>query len=169
MRTMLLAGAAFVYPLFAQAPANPLSADIKANWTAIKGNIRKAADRMPEEHWSFRPTDKVRSFGAIVAHVADAHYLLCGAEKGEKRELTVEKTKTSKADILAALDESFAYCDSSYDALTDAKAAESIKFFNRERPRAGALNVNISHDWEHYGNLVTYMRIKGLVPPTSKQ
>ena len=92
-----------------------LVADAKPGWAAISANIVKAAEKMPEEHWSYKPAPEVRSFGAIVAHVADGNYLICGAANGEKRELTVEKTKSSKADIIAALKESMAYCDAAYD------------------------------------------------------
>jgi uncharacterized damage-inducible protein DinB len=153
----------------AQAPANPLSADAKAAWVRINDYVLKSAEKMPEEHYSFRPAPEVRTFGAILGHIADAHYLICGAEKGEKRELTVEKTKTSKADLIAALKESISYCDSSYDAMTDARGSEIVKFFGRDRPRLGVLNTNIAHDFEHYGNLVTYLRVKGLVPPSSER
>jgi len=158
---------AFSAASFAQSSGS-LSADAKAFWTGIKNNVLRAAEKMPEEHWSYKPAPEVRSFGGIVAHVADGNYLICGAANGEKRELTVEKTKSSKADIIAALKESFAYCDAAYDGMTDAKATEPIKLFGRDRVRISALWMNISHDNEHYGNLVTYMRAKGLVPPSSE-
>jgi uncharacterized damage-inducible protein DinB len=135
----------------------------------VKGFILKSAEMMPEENYSFKPTPDVRSFGAIVAHIADGHYLMCSAAKGEKKGPTVEKTKTTKADIIAALNESIAYCDASYDALTDANGVEVIKFFGRERSRIGALQFNIAHDFEHYGNLVTYLRMNKLTPPSSQR
>jgi uncharacterized damage-inducible protein DinB len=148
---------------------DPLSADAKAFWGNVKTNIVRAAEKMPEENYSFKPVPEVRSFGQILGHVADANYMLCAAALGEKREPAgVEKTKTSKADLVAALKESVSYCDKAYDGLTDAKAAEMVTMFGRERTRLGALSMNSAHDWEHYGNLVTYLRIKGIVPPSSE-
>jgi uncharacterized damage-inducible protein DinB len=169
MRIPALLAALVVSSACAQAPVNPLSSDVKAAWKSVNGFILKSAEKMPEEQYSFQPTPDVRTFGAILGHIADAHYLLCGAEKGEKRELVVEKTKTMKADLIAALQDSIGYCDASYDAMTDARAAEIVKFFGRDRTRLGVLQSNIAHDFEHYGNLVTYLRMKGLVPPSSER
>jgi uncharacterized damage-inducible protein DinB len=157
----------------ASAPAqdkNPLSADTKAVYGSIQNTILRAAEKMPEEHYSFRPTPEVRTYGQIVAHIADSQYLMCGAEKGEKRATPdeIEKTRTTKADLLAALKEAIAYCDASYDSMTDARASEKVSFFGRDRTRLMVLNFNIAHTLEHYGNLATYLRMKGLVPPTSE-
>jgi uncharacterized damage-inducible protein DinB len=166
----MIAAIALTFPAFAQQAANPLSADARNMWVGIKGFILKAAEKMPEEHYSFRPTPEVRTYGAIVAHIADGHYLICGAERGEKKEVTVEKTRSTKAEIMNALQEFAAYCDASYDAMTDARGGgEVIKFFGRERARLSVLHANLGHDWEHYGNLVTYLRLKGLVPPSSER
>jgi len=155
-------------PAFSQAPPNPLSADLKSTWNQIKGNIAKSAEKMPEENYAFKPTPEVRSYGQLIAHIADANYMICGAAKGEQKAMGIEKSKTSKADLIAALAESAAYCDSAFDALTDASAAETVRMFGRERTRMGALQMNVAHDFEHYGNLVTYLRMKGLVPPSSE-
>ncbi len=156
-------------PVFAQAPANPMSADLKAAWNQIKGNIAKSAERLPEDQYSFKPSPDVRSYGQLIGHIADANYMICGGAKGEQKAMGIEKSKTSKADLIAALADSAAYCDAAYDALTDASAAEMVKMFGRERTRMGALQMNVAHDFEHYGNLVTYMRMKGLVPPSSER
>lgn len=83
--------------------------------------------------------------------------------------MNIEKTKTSKADLVAPLKEGFAYCDKVYDSMTDAAATEKVKFFGNDAPRFAVLSVNIGHNMEHYGNLVTYMRMKAVVPPTSEQ
>ncbi len=124
---------------------------------------------MPEENYAFRPTPEVRSYGALLAHVADEHYLVCSADRGEKKDMQVEKTKKTKAELVAALKESIAYCDVSYEGLTDARATEPIQFYGRPRTRIGALQFNVTHDYEHYGNLITYLRMKGLVPPSSER
>ena len=154
----------------APAPENPLSTWTKKANTRVKDILLRSAQKMPEENYSFKPTDTVRSYGQIVGHVADAQYLFCSVALGEKNPaLDVEHTKTSKADLIAALNSAFAYCDKAYDGMTDASAVQMIKLFGNDAPRLGALTVNNMHNLEHYGNLATYMRMKNLVPPSSEQ
>ncbi len=94
--------------------------------------------------------------------------MFCSVVLGEKNPAPkVEKTKTSKADLIAALKESFAYCDRAYDGMTDATAPQMVKMMGRDMPKLGVLNVNNTHTTEHYGNLVTYLRMNNVVPPTS--
>ena len=151
-------------------PTNPLSTWNKFAYARVKDILRRAAEKMPEESYSFKPVDTVRSYGQIVGHVADAQYLFCSLALGEKAPgLDIEHTKTSKADLVAALNTAFAYCDKAYDSMTDASAAQTIKLFGNDAPRMSALIVNNMHNMEHYGNLVTYMRMKGIVPPSSEQ
>ena len=152
------------------AQENPLSASIKGEYGIAKGVLTRSADKVPEADYDFKPTKDVRSLGQILGHVADAQYMFCSAAMGEKSPATgsVEKTKTTKADLVAALREAFTYCDKAYDAMTDASAAETIKFFGRETTKLGVLAFNNMHDMEHYGNLVTYMRLKNIVPPSSE-
>lgn len=134
-----------------------------ANW------IERAAEKMPEEEYAFKPDPAVRSFGQILGHIADTNYLFCSAALGEKNpSLGVEKIKTSKTDLTAALHDAFAYCRRAYDALTDAAASETIKAFGQERNKLGVLWFNASHNLEHYGNLVVYIRMKAMVPPSSE-
>jgi uncharacterized damage-inducible protein DinB len=152
----------------AHAQDNPLSAGNKFLYTMIKANLIKAAQKMPEENYAFKPTPEVRSFGQIVGHVADAQYLFCSAVAGEKKSPDNEKTKTSKADLVAALQEGFAYCDAVYNSMTDAVATDKLKFFGQDATKLSVLSFNVAHDNEHYGNIVTYMRLKGLVPPSSE-
>jgi uncharacterized damage-inducible protein DinB len=149
--------------------ANPLSAFNKFIYGGTKNILLTTAEKMPEENYNFKPTDTVRSFGQIVGHVADAQYLFCSISLGEANPAPkIEQTKTSKADLVAALKDAFAYCDKAYDAMTDASATQPVKLFGGERPKLGALSVNNIHNMEHYGNLATYMRLKNLVPPTSE-
>jgi uncharacterized damage-inducible protein DinB len=125
---------------------------------------------MPEENYSFKPVDSVRTYGQLVGHLADAQYLFCSIALGEKNPgLNIEKTKTSKADLIAALKEAEAYCDKAYNGMTDASGAQMVKLFGNDAPKLDVLVVNNMHNMEHYGNMVTYMRIKGIVPPTSEQ
>jgi uncharacterized damage-inducible protein DinB len=154
---------------YAQSASDPLSAGIKGIYNIAKNNVAKAAEKMPEENYAFKPTPDVRSFGQIVGHVADAQYLFCSAATGDKNPAPgIEKSKTTKADLVKALNDAFTYCDKAYDGMTDAHAAEIVKFFGRDQARLVILSFNGAHDMEHYGNLVTYMRIKGLVPPSSE-
>src|SRR6201988_5419474 len=154
----------------AVAPENPLSTWNKVAYARVKDILLRSAQKMPEENYSFKPTDTVRSYGQIVGHVADGQYLFCSVALGEKNPaLDIEHTKTSKADLIAALNTAFAYCDKAYDSMTDASATQTIKLFGNDSPRMSALIVNNMQNMEHYGNLVTYMRIKGIVPPSSEQ
>lgn len=160
-------------PVFSQekqSSDNPFSTMNKRGYERTKGILLRSAEKMPEENYSFKPVDTVRSYGEIIGHLADAQYLFCATASGEKNPgLNIEKTKTSKADLVAALKDGFAYCDKVYGAMTDATAIQTVKFFGNDVPKYVVLNVNIGHNMEHYGNLVTYMRIKGIVPPTSEQ
>ncbi len=150
--------------------ANPLTAALKAQHDLIKGNIVKAAAKMDEADYAFSPTPEVRTLGRLFGHIANANYMICAAAAGEKSPSTsnVEQTATSKADLAKALDASFAYCDSVYAKMTDTAGTEKVKFFLGEQPKLAVLAFNNAHNMEHYGNVVTYMRIKGVVPPSSE-
>lgn len=150
---------------------NPMSTAVKNQFNTGKTNLTKAAEKMPEENFAYKPTDAVRSFGELIGHVANAQYSFCSAALGETNpnaKTNIEKTKTSKADLVQAIKDAFAYCDKAYNALTDATAAEKVKFGRGEMARLGVLTFNNMHNYEHYGNVVTYMRLKGLVPPSSE-
>ena len=148
---------------------NPFSAYNKVVYGGVKTILLRSAEKMPEENYNFKPTDAVRSFSQVVGHVADAQYLFCSIALGEKNPAPkIEQTKTSKADLIAALKDAFAYCDKAYDAMTDASATQMVKLFGGDTPKLGVLTVNNMHNLEHYGNLVTYMRLKNIVPPTSE-
>jgi uncharacterized damage-inducible protein DinB len=149
---------------------NPQLTSSKALLGIAKGDILKTADKVPEDKYSFKPTPEVRSLGQILAHVADAQYFFCGTARGEKPPAkNVEKSATTKAQIQSALKEAFAYCDAAYAGLTDAASAETISFLGQQRTKLSVLDFNVAHTFEHYGNLVTYMRINGIVPPSSEK
>jgi uncharacterized damage-inducible protein DinB len=153
-----------------QPSVDPLSAFTKRVYGFQKGILLRSAEKMPEEDYTFKPTETVRSYGQIIGHLADAQYLFCSKVLDEKNaEPKIEQTKTSKADLIAALKTAFAYCDKAYDGMTDASGGQIVKLFGTDTPKLGVLNFNNVHNMEHYGNLVTYMRIKGVVPPTSEQ
>lgn len=150
---------------------NPLSTFNKLGYGLMKNTLLRSAEKMPEEHYSFRPTDAVRTYGQIIGHIADGQYTFCSVVLGEKNPaliLQVEKTKTSKADLIAALKESFSYCDKAYDGMTDAAATQTVKYSGFDVPKLFVLIGNKQHNSLHYGNLVTYMRLKNIVPPTSE-
>lgn len=149
--------------------AGAQTASVRGTYDLVKGWLLKAADQVPEEHYGFKPTADVRSLGAQLAHIADANFGICGTASGEKPTMAgIEKSKTTKAEIKEALTASFAFCDKAFDGLTDARAAETVKFFlPGTHTRLGVLAFNNAHDFEHYGNVVTYMRLKGMVPPSS--
>ena len=132
--------------------------------------IEGAAGKMPEEQYAFKPDPAVRSFGQILGHIADANYLFCSTVLGENNPAPgIEKTRAAKAELRAALHDAFSYCNRVYTTLTDASANETVKAFGQERNKLGVLWFNASHNLEHYGNLVVYMRLKGYVPPSSEQ
>lgn len=136
----------------------------------LSGVVIAAAEKMPEENYSFKPTPDVRSFGQLVGHLADSQNYFCSLAVGEKPPADgVEKSKTSKADLVAALKEAVAYCNQTHAGMTDAKGSEMTKLMNLDFARLTVLAANTAHDYEHYGNMVTYMRLKGIVPPTSEK
>jgi len=154
----------------AQNQNNPFSTFNKYAYAHVKNILLRSAEKVPEDDYKFKPTPEVRSFGQIIGHLADAQYLFCSKALGENNPAPkIEETKTSKVDLIAALKEAFAYCDKAYDGMTDVSGAETVPLFGNPTPKLGVLEVNIMHSMEHYGNLVTYMRLKNIVPPTSEQ
>ncbi len=150
------------------ASTDSISQAIRGTWESAKRNLKESAEQMPEADYAFRPTDQVRTFGEILAHVAGANYVFCSPARGEKsphEEDDIEKTAKTKAEIVKALNDSLTYCDAAYTALTDRSAAEMIG----AQARASTLIRNVGHLQEHYGNLVTYFRLKGMVPPSSRR
>jgi len=154
----------------ASAQENPFSNWNKMAYGRVKTILLGSAEKMPEDNYAFKPADSVRSYGQILGHLADAQYLFCSIALGEKNPAPkIEESKKSKADLVAALKEGFAYCDKAYDSMTDSSGAQIVKLFGTDTPKLDVLTVNNMHNMEHYGNLVTYMRMKNIVPPTSEQ
>lgn len=144
-------------------------ASARANWDQITGYITQAAEQMPEEKYSFRPSPKVRTFGQLIGHVAGAQHMICASALGESQraEDDIEKSVTTKAGLIAALKASTEYCKRAY-AQTDEKVGAATTLFGQSHPRIYSLIVNATHNGEHYGNLVVYLRINDMVPPSSQ-
>jgi uncharacterized damage-inducible protein DinB len=151
-------------------PANPISASERGFYGLVSGEVIAAAQKMPEENYSFKPTPDVRSYGQLVGHVADAQYGFCASATGDTPPMKdIEKTKTTKADLVAALKEAVAYCKKAYAGMTDADGSKMTKFEGYPLAKLTVLSINSAHTDEHYGNMVTYLRMKGIVPPSSEK
>jgi uncharacterized damage-inducible protein DinB len=162
---------AFTLPLAVSAgaqQANPITASVKSTHDTVRGYITRSAEQFPDDKYGFQATKEVRTFGQLLGHIANANYMICGTATGEKGPgVDIEKTATTKAQLQKALADSFAFCDKAFEAMTDARGAEMVKFFGGEQARLGVLAFNNAHNFEHYGNLVTYMRLNGMVPPST--
>jgi len=146
-----------------------LSGAARTVQNTVKGNLIKSAEKMPEDQYSFKPTPDIRAFGQLIGHAADANNTYCSAALGVPNPNPgVEKSKTTKAELVAALKAAMELCDKAYD-VTDAQGTEIVKFRNQERSRLSLLQYNSFHSNLHYGNMVTYLRLKGIVPPSSER
>jgi uncharacterized damage-inducible protein DinB len=152
-----------------QAQNNPLSAEAKRDYQTIKNYVIRAAEKMPEEDYAFHPTPEIRSFGQLIGHMADDQYTFCGAVKSESKPSDFEKNTLPKAQMVAGIKAAFAYCDDAYDAMVDSWANVQIKYPGHDRPKLVGLTFNTQHAWEHYGNIVVYMRLRGQIPHSSEK
>jgi len=145
------------------------SRGIKARYDNIKRDVVEAADAVPEAEYSFKPTPQVRSFGEIIGHIADTQNYFCSVAAGSNPEYadTLEKSAKSKADLVKGLKDSVAKCDDVYAKTDAANVLSVVKAGKGDALRGMILLDNVSHDNEHYGNIVTYMRLKGHVPPST--
>lgn len=164
-------------PALAQAPAGsattaPPAANAAVRAAAfpydlVKQFVLRAAEAVPESLYAFKPTPEVRSFGQLVGHVADAQNMMCAGALGETvTPLNAEQSITAKAALVEALKQSIATCDRAYQQ-PDAPTMQPMTLFGMQTTRLGTLALNAAHSYEHYGNMVTYMRMNGMVPPSS--
>ena len=149
----------------AQAPS--IADAIRQSYNSVKNNLLKAADKMPDDGYAFQPTPQERTFGGWVAHIADAQTGGCSRILGAPKTPSAG-SKTAKADLVAALKDSFDTCDAAYAALTEANANDTVPSFRGPAPRLAVLAFNVAHDNEGYGSMAVYLRLKGLVPPSSE-
>ena len=145
-------------------------AALRSNWEQVIGNITTAAEELSEADYAYRPVATVRTFGELVGHVAGSQNMMCAAALGDPQpaEDAVEKAAKTKAALVKALRESNAYCAKAY-AIGTATTGVATELFGSKTTRVGALTLNLMHDGEHYGNIITYMRMNGLVPPSSRR
>ena len=153
----------------APAPARHLTDSVREDYRTVRDYVIRSAEKMPADKYAFRPTPDVRTFAQQIAHIADDQYNLCAPARNEKRQAAyraIETSLSTKTDLIAALKGAFAYCDAAYDALTDASGTAPAP--GVDRTRFGMLDWNLWHTWEHYGNIVVYLRLNHLVPPSSE-
>jgi uncharacterized damage-inducible protein DinB len=153
-------------------PSNAIRDSLRGPYNAVKDNITKSLPLVPDNRLNFQPTPQVRSMRELFGHVANANYLFCGVSSGEKPAAAgnAEELKT-RDELTRALADSFAFCDRAFDALNDQTGAEAvtIDFINNmPSTKLGVLAFNTAHNWEHYGNIVTYLRLNRIVPPSSQ-
>jgi uncharacterized damage-inducible protein DinB len=166
---MLLPIAALVIagPAAAQMQQGPTVNSIRPLYGMVKDWVVKGAEKMPEANFAWQPTKEIRTFGQLVGHIANANFMFCSGALGEASPSKTDYEKvTSKTELVAGLKAAIAYCDRAYQ-MADAQAMEMTKVFGEDQTRLYALNFNVAHDFEHYGNMVTYLRLKGIVPPSS--
>jgi uncharacterized damage-inducible protein DinB len=156
----------------AAAQSRALAGALDTMIAGVSRNVVEAAEKMPDADYGFQPApDKtVRTFGAFVGHVANANFNYCSRVKGEANPNKENFEKVAeKAKLVAGMKAAVAYCEPVYKAQTDATLAEMVAMGQSQQPKGQILVQNISHTNEHYGNLVTYMRLKGLVPPSTER
>ena len=148
---------------------NRMSEDAKASYQSVKANLLRAAEKMPESEYAFQPTPDVRTFAQLIAHAAEAQTAICGMVKGIPPKRADAAANPPKADLIAALKASNEFCDGIYNTMTDQAGAEVVKtpFFG-PKPKLGILTFNNEHDAETYGTIAVYLRMKGIVPPSSE-
>jgi len=162
--------------MMGQTPAAPTgptgpAAEVQRGYAAQKGNILKSADKMPESDYQFKPTQDVRTYARVVNHVTEAQLRTCGAVNhlAASEIAKVPADTADKAVIVEALKASFAECDKAFAAVTDANLGDMFEVFNAKRSRFGIMWGTVSHDNEQYATLALYLRLKGLVPPSSEK
>ena len=160
-----------------QAPPKDLSAWLRNSFKTNRTFIARTAEKMPEEFYGLRPgaQPEVRTFGQLIGHLANFNYRWCSDAKGEKnpQEQTDFEKLTAKTDLVKALDAALTYCDGAYAMVTDANSLDIVQGTRDDGTKAPVLRIsrlisNLAHNNEHYGNLVTYLRIKSIVPPSSE-
>jgi hypothetical protein len=155
--------------LHAQTAANPLSANMKASWTNIRDLLTKMAEKMPEQDYRFKATPEVQDFGQRMAHAVTFMMRGCSTVKGMPKTVNVsDQGMPTKTEVLAAMKEADAECDAVFNALTDADLLKMINAGRGQRLEQAVLQGQVlEHSQEMYGYMAVYLRLKGIVPPSS--
>lgn len=158
-------------PVQSGPPPSGVAGEVQGSYARVKGFIVKSAEAMPPEDYQFKPTPEVRTFARVVEHVIEAQTRVCGtANQTPAGDMAKTPAETAdKAAIVDALKASFASCDKAYAVLTDANATQLLAMGPMKRSRLGLMWGNVSHDNEQYATLALYMRLKGIVPPSSEK
>jgi uncharacterized damage-inducible protein DinB len=160
---------------FDKALSPSLAATAKAMHATIRRDLADAADALPAEDFGFKPAPEVRSFAQLVGHVVNANFFFCSQAKGAAMPATTNFERVAdKAALVKGLNDALAYCDAVYDSTTDAAFNQAVTLngfpgMNPKTPttRGAVLMFNTTHNNEHYGNIVVYLRLKGKVPPST--
>jgi DinB superfamily len=157
-------------PAVAQQSSSPVADAFRMQEMRAARNLTAAAEEMPAEKYSFKPTDAQLTFGAVVAHLADGNYELCSAISGMPAPTHAAVTKDSPKDALVpALKASFDYCGQAFASLNDSKLSQPVTLFgDYKTTQAGAILITVG-DWaDHYSQDAIYMRLNGELPPTAR-
>lgn len=166
-RTLACALLLSALSLNAQNNMNPtIATEVKQNYARTKDLILRAASKMPDDGYSLKPTSEVRTFAQVVGHISEAQAMVCGGIAGMPTR--VDTTKTAKADVMVELTKSFSVCDKAYDLISDSNIAQVGGAGFMGGTMVGRLYGNLIHDNEMYGTMVVYLRLKGIVPPSSE-
>jgi hypothetical protein len=152
--------------LLAQSGPPTISGEVKQNYARTKDTIMKAAAKMPDEGYGLKATPEVRTFAQVIGHVSEAQAMICGGIIGQAAK--ADTSKTAKADVIAELKKSFDVCDKAYDSVNEATAFQVGGSGFMGGTLLGRLYGNLIHDNEMYGTIVVYLRMKGIVPPSSE-
>lgn len=161
----------------AQPPAGrkvDLATGLQLSYAGIKANLVTEAEKMPEADYDFKPGSmpEVRTFGQLFAHVAAGHFGTCAAVRGipnPMQDRKLEQELKTKAEVIKALGDSFTFCDEAFASTTAENATAFIRQGPNEITRATALYGLLAHDAEMYGIGTVYLRLKGIVPPSTER
>ncbi|HVA57369.1 MAG: DinB family protein [Gemmatimonadaceae bacterium] len=156
-------------PLFAQA-TSPVADALRGSLAGATRNLVAAAEEMPADKYSYHPTEAQMTFGQLVLHVATSNEFLCSRISGTTAPTEAKLTATSpKAELVARMKRSFAYCETSFAKLNDSGLTDSVPFFGGSKVTRAAAMMDMAADWaDHYGAAAGYLRLNGMLPPTAK-
>ena len=148
-----------------------LATSLQNAYGTLKGNLTQAAEKMPEANYGFKPAPDpdLRTYGQWIGHQADNQFTNCATIKGMPSPSPAQSNekKATKAELVKALADAFAFCDGAMSALTDQNALQMIKQGEGETARGAVVSALLSHGLESYGIAVVYLRAKGIAPPTA--